>query len=569
MSWSFQNNMACHELDELEVRVQQDKHESIKDGVVETLIALGKSQDEVWLPRILTCLASLLDEDQARHRFWCVDGQVFVLSVLEAKNPKTFVPAWKCVTTAPSAFGGFGERLVGVMEAYLENALYAIIEARDLTGFFETIKLGKYPTLLQEVVSVLVDDIQSHPASSVVKALGSLADTTPESKAFINDFGGISALVDILDTPTTAQNTTLKHDALVTLQQAMNNSTGSKTLFGQVGGMSLCLNLARDTRFAGPACSVLATATCDHYLNKTTTNALDSLVKVVSVTQNPHVVQMACRAIYNLASESQPCVSAFFQVANTIHRFVKPRDSSTIVDPHDEAQYKVDNKVHDDVEEQVEDITKGKTQDDVEEQVGDNTKAKTQDDVEEQVEASTEAKTQDDVTDNEEQVEDNVEDKPSFVFVEHTPSALVVEACMAMSRLAYNTKLYDANLTDVLFCVLNDSREESVLDSVCCALTALLQNQPPCGVDRLTFRRVELVATMVGQAVKPSLASQACRLLAHLVKCTNNVNIPFVKASVFRAMTKHFEHYEFDHTYLPRDWVDTFILDHYVPSYKS
>ena len=573
------------------LRALREKHTALEA----LLASLGEEQDACKLVSSIQSIVDCLTDVQAHQAFWSLDGPNVVVKTLEANmHTQVLISGLKCVGLAPSTFGGYGERLASVLTKCLQLGSSAALvnEACNLlqTLLAEgTLRLERFAPHMQSIVANLIDHTSTCPTSSVLKALHSLADKAPESRQVFGDFGGMSKLVDIIDGPTNSQNTNLKSNALLALQSQMHSYSINKTLFGQVGGMSICLDLANNRDLASQACRVLATATCDHYLNKTTTSALDSLVKVLNVAQNPSVVQHACRAIYNLASENQPCVSAFLQVAKLVRSFVQHKRIVQFIvdDPSSDEPSMVETSM---VEPSVVETSMVETSM-VETSMVETSMVETS-----MVEPSvvkpsvvetsmvepsvvkpsvveticqglgTDEDQQSDASPGTPETPGTPDAQYASCFVQDVPPELVVEACMALSRLAYNTRLHDPQVEDALFVVLRDAENPSVLDGACCCLTALLRcrkHSSPNDTDN-----IQLVVSIVKQAQQPRLASQACHLLAQMVLRANyNPNHTSIHEAVFCAMSKHFEHFEFDHTNLPRTWVDTFILDHYAPTY--
>ncbi len=525
------------------------------------LASLGEQQDACKLVSSIQSIVDCLTDVQAHQAFWSLDGPNVVVKTLEANmHAQVLISGLKCVGLAPSTFGGYGERLASVLAKCLQLGSSAALvnEACNLlqTLLSEgTLRLERFAPHMQSIVANLIDHTSTCPTSSVLKALHSLADKAPESRQVFGDFGGMSKLVDIIDGPTNLQNTHLKFDALSVLQSQMHSYSINKTLFGQVGGMSICLDLATNRDLASQACRVLSTATCDHYLNKTTTSALDSLVKVLNVAQNPSVVQHACRAIYNLASENQPCVSAFLQVAKLVRSFVQHESIVQFVvdEPSSDEPSVVETSIAESSTDEPSAIEPSMDEPRVAESIG-------------QVlgNQQSDASPRTPETPRTPDASKNVESMSCFV--QETPPEVVVEACMALSRLVYNTRLHDPQVEDALFVVLRDAENPSVLDGACCGLTALLRcrkHSSPNDTDN-----IQLVARIVKQAQQPRLAGQACHLLAQMVRHANyDPNHASIHEAVFCAMSKHFEHFDFDHTNLPRTWVDTFIVAHYAPTY--
>ena len=521
------------------------------------LASIGEQQDACKLVSSIQSIVECLTDVQAHQAFWSLDGPNVVVKTLEANmHTQVLISGLKCVGLAPSTFGGYGERLASVLAKCLQLGSSAALvnEACNLlqTLLSEgTLRLERFAPHMQSIVANLIDHTSTCPTNSVLNALHSLADKAPESRQVFGDFGGMSKLVDIIDGPTNLQNTKLKFDALSVLQSQMNSYSINKTLFGQVGGMSICLDLANNRDLASQACRVLATATCDHYLNKTTTSALDSLVKVLNVAQNPSVVQHACRAIYNLASENQPCVSAFLQVAKLVRSFVQHESIVQFVvdEPNTDEPSVVETSIAESSTDKPSVVEPSTDEPRVAESIG-------------QVLGNQ----QSDASPGTPETPGTPGAQCASCFVQETPPEVVVEACMALSRLAYNTRLHDPQVEDALFVVLRDAENPSVLDGACCGLTALLRyrkHSSPNDTDN-----IQLVARIVKQAQQPRLASQACHLLAQMVRHANyDPNHASIHEAVFCAMSKHFEHFDFDHTNLPRTWVDTFIVDHYAPTY--
>ena len=543
------------------------------------LASLGEQQDACKLVSSIQSIVDCLSDVQAHQAFWSLDGPNVVLKTLEANmHAQVLISGLKCVGLVPSAFGGYGERLASVLAKCLQLGSSAALvnEACNLlqTLLSEgTLRLERFAPHMQSIVANLIDHTSTCPTSSVLHALCSLADKAPESRQVFGDLGGMSKLVDIIDGPTNLQNTKLKFDALSVLQSQMHSYSTNKTLFGQVGGMSICLDLANNCDLASQACRVLATATCDHYLNKTTTGALDSLVKVLNVAQNPSVVQHACRAIYNLASENQPCVSAFLQVAKLIRTFVHHKsivrnvvDPPTLVEPSLDDQGAAQPSV---VEPSFDDQEPSIVEPSFDDQEPSIVEPSTVEPIYQRL--GTDDDQQSDASPGTPETPGTPDTMSKHVqgvccFVQNVPPELVVEACMALSRLAYNTRLHDPQVEDALFVVLRDAENPSVLDGACCGLTALLRCRTHSSPNDIA--NINLVERIVRQAQEPRLASQACHLLAQMVLHANyNLNHASIHEVVFCAMSKHFEHVEFDHTNLPRTWVDTFILDHYAPTY--